>query len=71
MSLFEEIDCKTVFEHLPISSWIVDYDTLQILNVNTMAIKLYGYPKSEFKKLYIWNLDADGNKKKLLEKSKS
>jgi len=70
MSIFKEINSKTIFEQLPIASWIVDADTLKIMQINETAAELYGYSKDEFKKLHVWDLDATEDKKGSLRKAK-
>lgn len=70
MSLFKKIDCKGLFDQLPIASWIVDYKTLRILNSNISAVGLYGYSKEEFKKLHVWDLDLCSDRESARKRAK-
>ncbi|NJW53045.1 PAS domain S-box protein [Salinimicrobium oceani] len=47
---------KTLFYQSPIPYWIYDRDTLQIIDVNEVALTNYGYTREEFLKLNILQL---------------
>jgi PAS domain S-box-containing protein len=39
---------RIVFEDSPVPMWIMDPDSGQVIDVNNMALKVYGYERSEF-----------------------
>ena len=47
---------KTLFYHSPIPHWIYDHATLQIVEVNEVALEKYGYTRKEFLNLNIKDL---------------
>jgi len=49
----QELVNSNLFNLNPLPSWIYDYQTLQILDVNIAAIEHYGYSREEFLKLTI------------------
>lgn len=70
MSVLEKIDSEIIFKQLPVSSCIVNGDTLKIVYVNDHAMEMYGYSKDEFKKLHIWELNILESKKDMLSRVK-
>jgi PAS domain S-box-containing protein len=51
---------KALFQLSPISKWIFDLKTLQILDVNDAAINHYGYSREEFMQMEIRDLSPTG-----------
>ena len=47
---------KSLFQQSPLPKWIYDIDTLNFLNVNDAAIRLYGYDKEEFLNMTIMDI---------------
>lgn len=47
---------KTLFYKSPTPKWICNMDTLQFMEVNEAAMNLYGYTKSEFLQLSLYDL---------------
>ncbi|MEO6548270.1 MAG: PAS domain S-box protein [Ferruginibacter sp.] len=57
--LFSEEKYKSLFYFSPISKWIYDVATLQILDVNEQAIENYGYSRAEFLSLGVKDICTD------------
>jgi PAS domain S-box-containing protein len=43
-----DVAYRQVFANHPLAMWVYDVETLQILDANDAALKLYGYSHSEF-----------------------
>lgn len=58
---------SNLFNLNPLPSWIYNYQTFQILDVNIAAIKHYGYSKEEFLKLTIKDIRPPHEMDKLIK----
>lgn len=58
---------KTLFKYSPVPKWIYDVETFQILDVNKMAIRHYGYSRKEFLNMTIKDLRPEQEIPKMLE----
>ncbi|MCA1763671.1 MAG: PAS domain-containing protein, partial [Flavobacteriales bacterium] len=47
---------NSLFSLYPLPSWIYDYETLEILDVNSAAIEHYGHSREEFLSLTLKDL---------------
>jgi PAS domain S-box-containing protein len=47
---------RRIFDNSPNPMWVFDIDTLQFLNVNSAAINLYGYNKTDFLSMTIQDI---------------
>lgn len=54
-----EENYRNLFDFSPIPMWVYDLETLQFLNVNKAAIEHYGYTKSEFLSMNLYNLQLE------------
>lgn len=57
-----------LFNLNPLPSWIYDYQTFQILDVNIAAIELYGYSRKEFLMLTIKDIRPSSEIPKMINK---
>ncbi|HEY9184012.1 MAG TPA: PAS domain S-box protein [Salegentibacter sp.] len=51
---------RNLFDASPLPMWVLDRNSLEFLNVNNAAIELYGYSRTEFLKMNIRDLWAEG-----------
>lgn len=58
---------RTLFQQSPMAKIVYDRDTLQILDVNEVACRLYGYTHEEFKALTILDIRPVEERSKLLQ----
>ncbi|MDO6432915.1 ATP-binding protein [Flavitalea sp. BT771] len=58
---------KTLFYKSPLPKWIYDQDTLQFLEVNEAAVRLYGYSQEQFKNMTIKDIRPQEDIERLLE----
>ena len=58
---------ELLFQTSPLSKWIYDIDTYQILDVNETAVSHYGYSREEFLKMTINDISCSGDKPGLFE----
>lgn len=58
----------TLFENTPLPMWIYDRETFRFLDVNTTAIRQYGYAKEEFLRMTIFDIRRPEDQE-LLKKS--
>ena len=54
-----EENYRNLFDLSPVPMWVYNLETLQFLNVNKAAIDHYGYTKSEFLLMKIFNLQPE------------
>jgi PAS domain S-box-containing protein len=47
---------KQVFKYSPLPKWILDYNSLQVLDVNESACLVYGYNREEFLRLTLMDI---------------
>ncbi len=65
---FQEGDMyRTIFAHSPQPMWIIETETLHLLDANDAACKYYGYPKEEFLKLSVTDLWPEPGTKELVD----
>ena len=57
---------RLLFSHNPLPTWVIDRDTLQFLEVNEAAVRVYGYAEDEFKKMTILDLRPEEERARLL-----
>lgn len=57
---------RLIFDENPLPFWVFDVATLKFLEVNSAAVKQYGYSKDEFLDMSILDLRPDEDKDKLL-----
>jgi two-component system CheB/CheR fusion protein len=62
-----EVKYKTLFYKSPLPKWIYDQDTLQFLEVNEAAVRLYGYSQEEFRNMTIRDIRPQEDIPRLLE----
>jgi len=53
---------RLLFAHTPLPTWVFDVETLQFLQVNEAAERLYGYTADEFEKLSILDIQPEGER---------
>ena len=58
---------ELLFSHHPHPMYVCDRDTLRFLEVNTAAIKAYGYTREEFLKLKLTDIRPASEIPRLLE----
>jgi PAS domain S-box-containing protein len=58
---------KTIFYKSPLAKWIYDFETLQFLEVNEAALRLYGYSQEEFLNMSLKDIRPKEEQEKLLE----
>lgn len=57
---------KTLFYKSPLPKWIYDEMTLQFLEVNEAAIRLYGYSQEQFQQMTIMDIRPEEDKPRLV-----
>lgn len=57
---------RLIFDENPLPFWVFDATTLKFLEVNSAAVKQYGYSRDEFLDMSILDLRPDEDKDKLL-----
>ncbi|MFT3844644.1 MAG: PAS domain S-box protein [Lacibacter sp.] len=62
-----ELQYRYLFNNNPIPMWIFDAETLQIMDVNDMAVKIYGYSKEEFLAMSILDFRTDEEKQRFMQ----
>ncbi len=55
----KELQFRNLFKCNPQPMWIYDMETLQFLEVNQMAVKLYGYEQDEFLTMNLFDIRPD------------
>jgi hypothetical protein len=53
---------RLLFAHTPLATWVFDVETLQFLQANEAAERLYGYTAEEFEKLSILDIQPEGER---------
>ncbi|RKP58918.1 EAL and GGDEF domain-containing protein [Pararobbsia silviterrae] len=56
---------RQLFDAHPVTMWIYDASTLEILAVNSMAVKQLGYSESEFRAMTLLDFRPDSEKQRL------
>ena len=56
---------RELFDAHPVTMWIYDSSTLEILAVNSMAMKQLGYSEAEFRKMTLHDFRPDSEKQRL------
>jgi len=69
--LASEEKYRQIFYKNPYPTWIFELDTLRIVEVNDAAVEKYGFEKSEFYQLTMWDLHPSGDAELFVEDIRS